>query len=159
MIFSIIKNIKDNTSAKIITNTVLTTININEIEQMVQRLIAINVDGIMIWNYWPMAETDKLDLLVSLEAWCLVQKNIIVLIQQANVPFYLRGFPKCLLQDGAAYVQGDYPVAIASEKLWQKIISNKYMCNKKSLCVTNNCAGVSMAYVNKFGRCDFVPYV
>ena len=159
MIFSIIESIKKNTAAKVITNTVVTTINLGEIKETMKRLISLKVDGLMIWNYWPMAETDKLNLLVSLKDWHIVQQEINTLLLGTSIPLYLRGFPICLLPHDTRYVQDDcFPDTLASEKLWGKVRLNKYTCTDKQRCRLKNCEGVAVAYTNKFGRCVFVPY-
>ncbi len=137
--------------AKIITNTVVTSINYQDLENIVDLVYkTAQVHEVFFTNYLPMSTYDSLDLLVKNEEVKPFLFSAIELASKFNIKVFLDGFPKCYFKH--AYCQS-YPRAqiFIDDKFWSEYQNNYFRCIYKETCKDESCLQLPLAYINKYG--------
>jgi MoaA/NifB/PqqE/SkfB family radical SAM enzyme len=137
----------------VITNTVLTKINFDSLTAVMSFLCNESVSELHIWNYCPMETRDSKDLLVDLKAFVRILPEITSRIKRSGKALVLKHFPLCLPIDEPGFLDNRVPMLLMHELFWQKFGENRFgTCIYKDACWTVNCAGLSDAYMKKYGE-------
>lgn len=136
----------------VITNTVLTRSNLNNLVPLFKQLCAAPVHEMHLWNFFPMAAADHLDLLVSMSELIALLPEIIAAVAPSGKPLVLKGFPECLSPGASCYIDSDFPLNIIQDDFWCEFAKNGFgNCVYKDICSAGECWGLSSAYIEKYG--------
>jgi MoaA/NifB/PqqE/SkfB family radical SAM enzyme len=141
-------------NAKIITNTVITSLNYEHLPDIPVLLCKyLNVKEIQFWNYWSMNEKDTKNLLASFSS---VRPFLIKAVQKC-ISFQkspmIKYFPGCRLGSFSRYIHNDLSDTVIDKKYWDAFDKNQWNCIFSDRCslFPQKCAGLPIAYINKFG--------
>jgi len=136
----------------VIINTVLTRINFDSLTAVMSFLCNESVSELHIWNYCPMETRDSKDLLVDLNAFVRILPEITSRIKLSGKALVLKHFPLCLPIDEPGFLDNRVPMLLMHALFWQKFGENRFgACIYKDACRAVNCAGLSEAYMKKYG--------
>lgn len=149
--FQGIRNLKD-FDVNVITNTVLTTINYQEVIPLMAALAQESVSELHLWNFLPMEQTDTRDLLVSVRD---IRELFNKLFPKMNVlakPLVLKNFPECICLGDNVFLDNGFPLTFIGETYWKAFGENQFgQCYHWNNCRTQKCWGLTMAHVQKYG--------
>jgi len=148
-----LRNLAD-CDVNVISNTVLTKENYEELPEFVDFLGGECVREIHLWNYFPMDSTDRLDRIVSLTDLQRLLQTLRVLSETARKPIVLKSFPLCLPAGPPIFLDSVFPVTVLPDRFWQEFGKSgfgKCFYREAGQCSTVECWGLSIAYMNKYG--------
>jgi MoaA/NifB/PqqE/SkfB family radical SAM enzyme len=136
-----------------LTNTVVTKRSYHHLPEVVSVLANLRrLAQMEFWAYWPMRESDDLDLIVNhVEALPYLREAI----ERARVlgrRVEVKNFPECLLGDFGEALDNGQPHLVIDPEFWVQFMRNGFhQCAHRSYCGSKRCLGLNTAYVNKFG--------
>jgi MoaA/NifB/PqqE/SkfB family radical SAM enzyme len=136
----------------VITNTVLTKINYNGLSDAISFLCREKVNELQLWNYCPMERADSKDLLVGMKDLVRVLPVIREKMMPTGKALVLKHFPQCLPVSGPVFLDSRVPLLLIHEIFWRQFDENRFgSCIHRKDCSAVDCAGLSRAYIEKFG--------
>jgi MoaA/NifB/PqqE/SkfB family radical SAM enzyme len=135
----------------VVTNTVLSKVNRHDIPGLMASLLGERISETHLWNFFPMEESDTGGLLVSMNDLFALLGELVQVIEPAERPFVLKGFPECI-NVGPFCLDSVFPATSLPEGFWEKFSKSGFgTCVHRARCSSNTCWGLSRAYINKFG--------
>ncbi len=138
---------------RMFTNTVMTAWNyasLPGIGRLVSRFSRLR--EMHFWNYWPMGAEDDVGLVASLGA---VRPYLLQALREGgadNRQLVVKNYPECLLGSYRGCLDNSQAATIIDKKYWEKFHLNNFgRCSFRNSCLSDNCAGLTAAYVDKFG--------
>ena len=136
----------------VISNTVLTKRNYNNISHFVEFLAQEKVSEIHLWNYFPMERTDSKDLVVSMKNFVVVLPEILSIAKSWGKALVLKSFPECLSTGEPEFFDSLFPVTLLPDRFWMEFSECGFgTCIYRDKCKARECWGLSSAYVQKYG--------
>lgn len=146
-----IENLAD-AGVKILSNTVLTTQNLHGLVPLMTYLRDLPVREMQIWNYFPMASSDRKNLLVRMEDFLQVLPELLETVRPSGKPLVLKSFPECFGRLVNATFDNNFPLNLIHDDFWDNFGENAFgQCIYKDACSRKTCWGLANAYVEKFG--------
>jgi len=135
----------------VVSNTVLSKINRHDIPDLMGSLMDERISETHLWNFFPMEESDTGDILVSMNDVLILLGELVQVIEPAERPFVLKGFPECL-GVGPFCLDSDFPATSLPDGFWERFGKSQFgTCIHRERCSSTTCWGLSRAYINKFG--------
>jgi MoaA/NifB/PqqE/SkfB family radical SAM enzyme len=138
----------------VITNTVLTTANLQDIAELFALLLKEKISEIHLWNYFPMERTDTKDLVVSMEDFVALLPRLLSLGKAAGKALVFKSFPSCLSQGEPGFFDGFFPVTVLPDMFWREFSECGFgacVHRQRKACHVRDCWGLSSAYIHKYG--------
>ena len=136
----------------VISNTVLTKRNYNNIPHFIEFLAQEKVSEIHLWNFFPMEKTDSRDLVVSMKDFVVLLPKIFSIVKSCGKVLVLKSFPECLSMGEPGFFDSLFPVTLLPDRFWMKFSECGFgMCVYRDKCKARECWGLSSAYVQKYG--------
>jgi len=137
----------------LLTNTVVTRLSYQSLVATVELLKGLqNLRQMEFWNYWPMEEDGKPELLVS---HFDVQPHLmqaIRLARQYGRHVEVKNFPHCLMGDLGDALRNDQPELRIDPRFWTEFNRNGFhQCEYREVCGSKQCLGLNTAYVKQYG--------
>jgi MoaA/NifB/PqqE/SkfB family radical SAM enzyme len=135
------------------TNTVVTKRSYHGLPGIVDQLGHLRrLAQMEFWNFWPMAESDDKDLLISHLDVLPYLRQAIGAARRLGRGVEVKNFPECLLGDDRDALENAQPKLIIDPAFWSEFSRNGFnQCVHKSVCGSKKCLGLNTAYVNRFG--------
>jgi MoaA/NifB/PqqE/SkfB family radical SAM enzyme len=137
-----------------ITNTVVTAESYRFLPDVVERLAHLKrLAQMEFWIYWPMTETDEKNLIAAYPDILPSLRTAIARAHDLGRRVEVKNFPQCMLgEDGGVLVNGQ-PQLFIDPNFWTEFSRNGfYQCVYRDQCSSQECLGLSTAYINKFGN-------
>ena len=147
-------------NVNVLTNTVLTTRNLEGIPALMGMFCDMPTSEIHMWNFYPMEEHDSGDLIVSMDEYLRLLEEVAPIVLPSSKPLVLKSFPECVPVPEPCIVDNGYPMNIIHQDFWDKFSSNRFgTCVLREECEAAECWGLSYAYSEKYGdeRARFIP--
>ena len=138
----------------VITNTVLTTANLQDIPDLFALLLKRKISEIHLWNYFPMERTDTKDLVVSMNDFAALLPGLLALGKEAGKALVFKSFPSCLSLGEPGFFDGFFPVTILPDMFWREFSECGFgacVHRQRKACHVRDCWGLSSAYIHKYG--------
>ena len=137
----------------VLTNTVITTHSYQQLPDVVDALARFrNLRQMEFWNFFPMEEEDKKDLVVR---YADLLPPLTAAIDKAAAlgrRVEVKNVPHCLLGAHGRYLENDQPQLLIDERFWGEFARNGFdVCAYRDQCASDKCLGVNEAYAKKFG--------
>ncbi len=139
---------------RILTNSVVTKRSYTLLPGMVRALSHLRrLVQMEFWNYFPMSERDEKDLLAR-NADILPYLREAILAARAEGRFVeVKNFPECLLADLGDALVNAQPTLVIDPAFWREFDRNEFrLCPHQARCDSQECLGLTRAYVEKFGE-------
>ena len=136
-----------------ITNTVVTAESYRFLPDIVERLAHLKrLAQMEFWIYWPMTETDEKNLIAAYPDILPSLRTAIARAHDLGRRVEVKNFPQCMMgEDGGVLVNGQ-PQLFIDPDFWTEFSRNGfYQCVYRDECSSQECLGLSTAYINKFG--------
>ena len=140
--------------ARIITNTVLTTQSLPEINDLVDLLAGLPVHEMQVWNFFPMEPTDSGNRVVALKELVALLPGLAALSARAEKPVVLKSFPECLSSAPPLVFDNIFPATVLPDLFWKQFGEcgfGQCVHRKAGRCAARGCWGLSSAYLEKYG--------
>lgn len=140
--------------ANVISNTVLTKQNVNEIVSLFAILGKELVSEMQLWNFFPMDSTDRNDTIVDLPSFSSIIPGLLSVAADVGKPVVLKSFPQCLSVEPPLFLDSLFPVTVLPDLFWKQFQKSGFgQCfyRKAGLCKSWQCWGLSSAYIEKYG--------
>jgi len=135
----------------VVSNTVLSKTNYHDIPGLMESLLDEKISETHLWNFFPMEAMDSGDLLVGINDLLLLLRELLQVIEPAERPFVLKGFPECL-RVSPFFLDNFFPAASLPHGFWERFRDCGFgTCVHREKCGSSTCWGLSRAYINKFG--------
>ncbi|ABW66424.1 radical SAM protein [Desulfosudis oleivorans] len=139
-------------NVNVITNTVLTTANCHDLENIMAVLSAERVSEFHLWNFFPMRKTDQNSLVVDLETVVGLIPRLREMLGPVARPLVLKAFPHCLSAVPGVVFDGRFPETVLPAAFWRAFDKSRFgLCVHRHRCADNLCWGLSDAYRSRFG--------
>jgi sulfatase maturation enzyme AslB (radical SAM superfamily) len=138
----------------VISNTVLTKVNLAEIKELIGFLAKLSVSEIHVWNYFPMGSERKEDLIVSMDEVCRLLPEWQKIAQRSGKPLVLKSFPLCLPALAPVYLDSVFPETVLPDCFWKefgKCGFGQCVHREEGRCQSKECWGLSGPYLQKYG--------
>ena len=146
-----LKNLAEH-EVNVISNTVLTQRNLNQIPRLVDFLSKEEISELHLWNYFPMERTDSKGLVVGLRDFRCLVDEIVPIARSAGKALVFKSFPICLATGEPGFFDSFYPVTILPNRFWREFSECGFgRCVYRDRCKAHECWGLSSAYVQKYG--------
>lgn len=152
-VLSGLKNLAEH-DVNVISNTVLTNRNLEEIPHLVDFLSKEKISEIHLWNYFPMERTDSKGLVVGMKDFRKLLDRILPLAASAGKALVLKSFPICLSIGEPGFFDSLFPVTLLPGRFWREFGECGFgMCfhRESGECKAWQCWGLSSAYILKYG--------
>jgi len=137
----------------VISNTVLTKRNVDEIPRLVDLLSGEKISEIHLWNYFPMEMTDSKDLVVSMRDFSSLLQKILPMAGSAEKALVLKSFPICLSAGEPGFFDSFFPETLIPDRFWREFSACGFGgCVYRDKCKAHECWGLSSAYTHKYGN-------
>jgi MoaA/NifB/PqqE/SkfB family radical SAM enzyme len=137
----------------VISNTVLTKRNLDEIPRLIDLLSREKISEIHLWNYFPMERTDSRDLAVSMRDFSGMLQKILPIARSAGKSLVLKSFPICLSSGEPGFFDSFFPETIIPDRFWREFSACGFGgCVYRNECKAYECWGLSSAYTDKYGN-------
>ena len=135
------------------TNTVVTEFSYPGLVEVVERLAHLrNLAQMEFWVYWPMRESDDKNLIASHAAIAPHLKAALKRARALGRGVEVKNFPECLLGEEASALVNAQPQLLTDPAFWPEFMRNGfYQCVYRERCASEECLGLSTAYIGKFG--------
>lgn len=145
-----------NHAARIITNTVVTRESYHSLDAIVARLAPYQrVVRHEFWNFFPMHEKDVKGLIVP---YRILMPHVIQAIKASVAhgrKVEVKNIPECLLGNLRHHLVNDQPMLMIDPNFWTEFDRNGfYACPHRSQCSSEQCLGLTEAYIDCFGTED-----
>lgn len=139
-----------------LTNTVVTTKSYRLLPAVVDRLAHLKrLVQMEFWVYWPMSESDDKDLVASHTAIAPYLREAVRKARALGRGVEVKNFPECLLGEDRAALINTQPQLFIDPAFWPEFMRNGfYQCVYRDRCASQECLGLSTAYIAKFGYED-----
>lgn len=136
---------------RLITNTVLTTLNVQVLADIVDTVLPFGPERMEFWNYLPMEDyADERDLLAPMSTLAPALRSALDRAKSHGVPTTVKYVPMCLLGEHAAAVDNAQPDVVIVEEFYDKY--PKFACLYEAKCEhADTCLGLHHPYITKFG--------
>jgi len=148
-----IRNLED-FDVNVITNTVLTRANLQDILELFALLLKEKVSEIHLWNYFPMERVDSKDLVVSMKDFAALLPALLPLGEEARKALVFKSFPSCLSRGEPGFFDGFFPVTVLPDMFWREFSECGFgacVHRQRGACQVRDCWGLSSAYIHKYG--------
>lgn len=136
----------------VITNTVLTKSNVDDIVPLMSFLSEQNVSEHHIWNFFPMERSGSRDLIVSLDDFTKLLPQVLSVVKKTGRPLVFKGFPECLAPGEPAFFDNRFPIPVLPDSFWKEFTECGRACFYGEECkAVPPCWGLSTAYISKYG--------
>lgn len=135
----------------IITNTVLTTLNVDRLTDLVDLVSEFSPARMEFWNYLPMEDyADTRDLLVPMARLGPALTNALKRARQLGVPALAKYVPRCVLGEEGDAIDNSQPDVVIVEKFYD--VYPEFNCVHEAQCEHSEvCLGLHHPYISKFG--------
>ncbi|MFM8702379.1 MAG: radical SAM protein, partial [Planctomycetia bacterium] len=135
------------------TNTVVTRLSYRSLPGVVAIVGPLkNLREIHFWTYWPMKETDDLDLLVPHPEVAPFLREAVRAGWAAGKHVEVKNFPHCLLGSEAAALCNDQSELRIDPAFWPEFHRNGFhQCAYRTVCGSRQCLGINTAYAARYG--------
>lgn len=149
-----LQNLEQYAHVQTITNTVVTTTNIGILPEVVDSLRQFKrLVRMEFWNYWPMHEVDRKQLIVRHSDALPRLRQAIERALDYGRDVEVKNFPQCLLGDLGHLVVNEQPQLFIDPAFWVEFERNGfYQCVHRDQCRSTQCLGLNDAYIQKFGN-------
>ncbi len=137
----------------IITNTVLTTQSLPDIQGLVDLLTALPINEVQIWNFFPMEPTDSGNRVVALREFADLLPGLAASAVRTEKPLVLKSFPECLSSPPLVF-NSVFPATVLPDLFWKQFDEcgfGQCVYRKTGRCKARDCWGLSSAYLEKYG--------
>lgn len=136
----------------IISNTVLTQLNLRPSKDLFSLLAGEKVSEIHAWNLFPMSNIESGDILLDLKEFAGLLPEILSVIKPSGKPVVFKSFPECLSIGEPGFFDGFFPVTVLPDAFWEKFSECGFgKCFYRDQCRAEGCWGLSSAYINRYG--------
>jgi MoaA/NifB/PqqE/SkfB family radical SAM enzyme len=138
----------------VITNTVLTRANLQDIPALFALLLNEKVSEIHLWNYFPMERRDTKDLVVSMKDVAALLPGLLALGKEYRKALVFKSFPSCLSRGEPGFFDGFFPVTVLPDMFWREFSECGFgacIHRQRGVCLVRDCWGLSSAYIHKYG--------
>jgi len=138
----------------VITNTVLTRANLQDIPALFALLLNEKVSEIHLWNYFPMERRDTKDLVVSMKDFAALLPGLLALGKEYRKALVFKSFPSCLSRGEPGFFDGFFPVTVLPDRFWREFSECGFgacVHRQRGVCQVRDCWGLSSAYIHKYG--------
>jgi MoaA/NifB/PqqE/SkfB family radical SAM enzyme len=138
----------------VISNTVLTRNNLNDIPSLLAILCSERVSELHLWNYFPMESTDTRDLVVGMKEFRKLLPEAMAVAEEAGKALVLKSFPQCLSMGEPGFFDSKFPVTVLPDPFWRQFAESGFgACIHRAggECRNQECWGLSKAHVRKYG--------
>jgi len=148
-----LRNLEELTDMNVITNTVLNRTNVHQIGALLSFLSGLRIGELHLWNLFPMEESDRRDLLVSVPEFAHLLPDLLAGLAPAGKPLVLKSFPECLAAGPPAVFDDWFPVTVLPNRFWEEFQRSGFgTCIYRDQCAAaETCWGLSRAYIRKYG--------
>lgn len=142
----------DGFDINVITNTVLTRINYQQVAALMNYLSEAAVREVHLWNYFPMRRADERDLIVRVKDARDLIPEVLNIVKASGKVLVLKNFPECLPVQEPGYFDNGFPETFIGEPYWEAFEANQLgQCVHRANCKAQTCWGLSHAHVQKYG--------
>lgn len=136
-----------------LTNTVVTALSYRHLPEVVRTLAHLRQLAQMeFWVYWPMREDDAKGLIAANAEIRPYLVEALALARDLGRGVEVKNFPECLLGDFGPALRNVQPHLYTDEAFWPEFMRNGfYQCVWRDRCASQECLGLSTAYIQKFG--------
>ncbi len=137
--------------ASILTNTVLTTLNVDHLAQIVETVAPFEPSAMEWWNYLPMEDYhDERDLLVPMARLAPALRGALEAASRRGIPCAVKYVPQCLLGEYAECLDNAQPDVVIVEAFYE--VYPEFSCLFEAKCEhAETCLGLTHPYISKFG--------
>jgi MoaA/NifB/PqqE/SkfB family radical SAM enzyme len=137
--------------ACVITNTVLTTMNVDRLTELVDRVAEIAPARMEFWNYLPMEDyADARDLLAPMSELAPALRAALSRARSLAIPCAVKYVPRCLLGEHGDTIDNGQPDVVIVEDFYDTY--PKFSCLYEAICEHSEaCLGLHHPYIAKFG--------
>lgn len=135
----------------IMTNTVLTTLNVDRLVDIVDVVAPIQPARMEFWNYLPMEDyEDTRDLLVPMARLGPPLTQALARAEALGIQALAKYVPQCILGDQGENIDNSQPDVVIVEKFYD--IYPEFNCIYQAHCEhSERCLGLHHPYISKFG--------
>lgn len=135
----------------IMTNTVLTTLNVDRLVDIVDLVATFEPARMEFWNYLPMEDyADTRDLLVPMARLGPAMTRALAHAEKLGVHALAKYVPQCILGDQAHKIDNSQPDVVIVEKFYD--VYPEFNCIYEAKCEhSEECLGLHHPYISKFG--------
>jgi MoaA/NifB/PqqE/SkfB family radical SAM enzyme len=138
-------------NVRVVSNTVLSRINYHDMPLLMEALMEERISENHLWNFFPMEKNDTGDLLVGINDFLVLLRDLVQVVEPAERPFVLKGFPECI--PVSPFIPDNFfPATALPRAFWEKFGECGFgTCVHRDKCASGSCWGLSSAYINKYG--------
>lgn len=135
----------------LLTNTVLTTLNVGCLSEIVETVRPLSPARMEFWNYLPMEDyADERNLLVPMAELGPALVRALGRARQHGIPTLVKYVPRCLLGEFADHLDNAQPDVVIVEEFYE--IYPKFACLHEARCEwSESCLGLHHPYITRFG--------
>ena len=136
------------------TNTVVTSQSYPFLCDIVERLSHLRrLAQMEFWVYWPMQETDEKDLVAPYPELVPALRDAIARARELGRRVEVKNVPQCMLGEDGAFLVNGQPQLFIDPSFWTEFSRNGfYQCVYRDQCASQECLGLSTAYIKKYGN-------
>lgn len=137
--------------AVIMTNTVLTTLNVASLRAIVERVAEVEPARMEFWNYLPMEDyADERDLLAPMETLAPALRDALGRARELGIHCLVKYVPHCLLGEHHGALDNAQPDVVIVEGFYD--VYPQFSCLWEAKCEhAEACLGLTHPYIDKFG--------
>ncbi|HJL19316.1 MAG TPA: radical SAM protein [Sandaracinaceae bacterium LLY-WYZ-13_1] len=135
----------------LMTNTVLTTLNVDVLSEIVERVSALSPARMEFWNYLPMEDfDDERGLLVPMAELGPALRAALDRAAHHGIPCAVKYVPRCLLGEHGDCMDNTQPDVVIAEDFYD--VYPKFACLWEAKCEHSEaCLGLTHPYIHKLG--------
>ncbi len=139
--------------ANLISNTVMTTANQEDLETLLAILSAEAISEFHLWNFFPMRAQDRAELIVPLNRMVEQLPRLREMLGPGPRPLVLKAFPHCLPAPDGVVLDSRFPETVLPRVFWEAFDQSRFgECPHRQQCADRLCWGLSGAYQERFGE-------
>lgn len=137
--------------ACIMTNTVLTTLNVDVLTQLVERVATLEPARMEFWNYLPMEDhADERGLVVPMAVLGPAMRAALGRAEALGIACAVKYVPRCVLGEHGACIDNTQPDVVIVEDFYD--VYPKFACLYEAKCEHSEaCLGLHHPYISKLG--------
>lgn len=135
----------------LMTNTVLTTLNVEHLSRIVERVAELEPARMEFWNYLPMEDyADERELLVPMARLGPAMIAALDRAEEHGIPVAVKYVPRCVLGRHGDAIDNTQPDVVIVEEFYD--VYPKFACLYEAKCEHSEaCLGLTHPYIAKFG--------